>query len=160
MEVNRLLGDLRLTLTKCAAHLLHQPARSQRGSIASRDQKLLLHVQWSVRLAAQVRKCGWPALLPPQICTAYQNAPALSLSNPQITRHLVLRGPVVAADLSETDVGKPPQASTMAYAMWLKGLAILATGVISEAAFAPAPAPAGELSCLSASARSLWPGTP
>ena len=68
-----------------------------------------------------------------------------SFCNPQITRHLVSRGPVVAAGLSEPDVGKPLHAITMVYVMWLKGLVILATGAIAEAAFAPAPAPAGEL---------------
>lgn len=94
----------------------------------------------------------------PDLCTAKHNAPASYLSKLQITRHLVLRAPVVAADLSEPDVGKPLHA-TMAYAMWLKGLVILVTGVIAEAAFAPAPAPAGELSCISGSTRSLWPGT-
>ena len=67
------------------------------------------------------------------------------------------RGPVVAADLSEPDVGKPLHAITMGYVMWLKGLVILATGAIAEAAFAPAPAPAGELPLCPA--RILWPGT-
>lgn len=161
MEVRHLLGlgksididQVAVTFGYISRHVCKEAATHQG------DRKLYLHIQRSVRLAAQVRKCGWPALLPRQISALPNIMRQHRISANSRSPGILCYEPPSSLQTCQSRTSAKPLHATMAYAMWLKGLVILVTGVIAEAAFAPAPAPAGELSCISGSTRSLWPGT-